>query len=105
MEGVSLSAVPESFNITPSPTSTVTTGTEGGVSDGNFILILLGAGGSAAVILSVLIMCFMCCKACYRGRGNPKVNKGATMSTRNSLSQLPRLRSVIKVRSYIFMFV
>lgn len=104
VEGVSLSAVPESFDITPSPPPTVSTGTEGGISDGSFILILLGAGGSATVILSILIMCCMCCKACYRGRGNPKLKKGATRS-RNSLLQLPRLRSVVKVATYAHLFI
>ena len=97
VDGVPLTAVTESFDITPSPPPTPTMGTEGdGVSGRDLVLILVVGGASTAIVLSIAIICVACCIRCHHGNKG-KGNKKGTMSGRSSLSQLPRLRPTFKV--------
>jgi hypothetical protein len=94
--GVPLTAVTESFDITPAPPPTVSTAAGGGAIDDNLVLILLTGGAGVAVGFSLVIVGVACCVWC-RQKTRDKKGRVERLSGQSSFSQLPRLRPVVKV--------
>ena len=97
VRGAQLTAVRDTFDITPSPPPAISTATGGGVSDGDLVLIVAGGGAGVAVCLSLLIVCVACCVVCHQKKRQSKKDK-VKKSNKSSFSQLPRLRpTIVKV--------
>ena len=94
--GVTLTAVMNTFDITPSPPPTVSTATGGGVNSEHLVLILTGGGAAVAVCTSLFLLGLACCMV-WRQKKKRRKDKVTKVKKVNSFSQLPRLQPTVKV--------
>ena len=85
--GAPLTAVTDTFDITPSTPTHVSTATGGGLSNGDLVLIVVGGGGLLAICLSGLVVGVACCLIYRQKRKEDKVKR--VSSKHSSVDQFP----------------
>ena len=103
--GVPLTAVRETFDITPSPPPTVSTATGDGPDNGDFVLILAGGGAVFAVGFSVLLVGVAWCLVCQQKKRRKRKDKVKKVGHNGSFSQFPRLQPTSKVLWTVSLFL
>ena len=85
--GAPLTAVTDTFDITPSTPTHISTATGGGFSNGDLVLIVAGGGALLAICLSGLVVGVACCLICRQKKKENKVKR--VSSKRSSVDQFP----------------